>query len=119
MNELAYVIVERKEGHFRPEQFIDRYEDAVVELIRAKQAGMPAKVAAEQPTRLSNVVSILDALRKSIAVETAKAPVVKSNPKRRPPKRLPPSRNPRFYPKPGARAAAAPATASRMPRKAE
>ena len=67
MKELAHVIIERKEGHFKPEEFNDRYEDAVVELIRAKQAGMPAKVA-EQPTRPSNVVSIMDALRKSIAV---------------------------------------------------
>jgi DNA end-binding protein Ku len=76
MKELAHVIIERKAGHFKPEEFTDRYEDAVVELMRAKQAGMPAKVA-EQPTRPSNVVSIMDALRKSIAVETAKAPVVK------------------------------------------
>ena len=76
MKELAHVIIERKAGHFRPEEFTDRYEDAVVELIRAKQAGMPAKVT-EQPTRPTNVVSIMDALRKSIAVETAKAPVVK------------------------------------------
>jgi hypothetical protein len=33
---------------------------------------MPAKVT-EQPTRPSNVVSIVDALRKSIAVEAAKS----------------------------------------------
>jgi DNA end-binding protein Ku len=76
MQELAHVIIERKAGHFRPEEFTDRYEDAVVELVRAKQAGMPAKPA-EQPSQPSNVVSIMDALRKSIAVETAKAPVVK------------------------------------------
>ena len=76
MKELANVIIERKAGHFNPEEFTDRYEDAVVELVRAKQAGMPAKVA-EQPSRPSNVVSIMDALRKSIAAETARAPVVK------------------------------------------
>ena len=76
MKELANVIIERKAGHFRPEEFTDRYEDAVVELIRAKQAGMPPKVT-EEPARPSNVVSIMDALRKSIAAETAKASVVK------------------------------------------
>jgi hypothetical protein len=43
----------------------DRYEDAVVELVRAKQAGLPAKTTEEQ--RPSNVVNIMDALRKSIA----------------------------------------------------
>ena len=52
MKDLAHVIIERKAGHFRPEEFNDRYEDAVVELIRAKQAGMPAKVT-EQPARPS------------------------------------------------------------------
>ena len=54
-------------------EFTDRYEDAVVELVRAKQAGMPAK-APEQPSRPSNVVSIMDALRKSIAAEGGPAP---------------------------------------------
>ena len=73
MTDLAHVIIERKAGHFRPEEFTDRYEDAVVELVRAKQAGMPAK-APEQPSRPSNVVSIMDALRKSIAAEGGQAP---------------------------------------------
>jgi DNA end-binding protein Ku len=76
MKDLAHVIIEKKAGRFRPEEFTDRCEDAVVELIRAKQAGMPAKLT-EQPTRPTNVVSIMDALRKSIAAETAKAPIVK------------------------------------------
>jgi DNA end-binding protein Ku len=66
MRDLAHVIIQRKAGHFRPEEFADRYEDAVVELVRAKQAGMPAK-APEQVSRPSNVISIMDALRKSIA----------------------------------------------------
>ena len=83
MKELAHVIIERKVGRFRPDEFTDRYEDAVVELIRAKQAGMPVK-APEQPSRPSNVVSIMDALRKSIAAETAKAPVVKSKAESKP-----------------------------------
>ena len=72
MTDLAHVIIERKAGHFRPEEFTDRYEDAVVELVRAKQAGMPAKPP-EQPSRPSNVVSIMDALRKSIAAEGGQA----------------------------------------------
>jgi DNA end-binding protein Ku len=76
MKDLAHVIIERKAGHFRPEDFNDRYEDAVVELIRAKQAGMPAK-APEQPSRPSNVVSIMDALRKSIAAEGGAAPAAR------------------------------------------
>jgi DNA end-binding protein Ku len=88
MKELAHVIIERKAGHFRPEEFNDRYEDAVVELIRAKQAGMPAKVA-EEPARPTNVVSIMDALRKSIAAETAKAHLVKPKAESKPPEAKP------------------------------
>ena len=74
MKDLAHVIIQRKAGHFRPDEFNDRYEDAMVELVRKKQAGMPAE-AAEQPSRPSNVVSIMDALRKSIAAEGGAAPV--------------------------------------------
>ena len=70
---MAQVIIERKAGHFRPEEFNDRYEDAMVALVRTKQAGLPA-TPAEEPSRPSNVVSILDALRKSIAAEGGPAP---------------------------------------------
>ena len=94
MKDLAHVIIERKAGHFRPEDFNDRYEDAVVEFIRAKQAGMPAK-APEQPSRPSNVVSIMDALRKSIAVDGgARPPRVRRA--QTPRRRLPQCRNRRL-----------------------
>ena len=76
MKDLAHVIIQRKAGHFRPEEFADRYEDAVVELVRAKQAGMPAK-APEQVSRPSNVISIMDALRKSIAAVGGDAPAAR------------------------------------------
>jgi DNA end-binding protein Ku len=70
---LAEHILETKAGEFGPENFHDRYEDAVVEMLRRKQAGMPAvtEKAAPAPT---NVVSLMDALKKSLAVEDAKAP---------------------------------------------
>lgn len=68
MADLAHVIIQRKAGHFEPEKFKDRYEDAVVEMIRAKQAGLPAE-AAKRPERPNNVIDIMDALRKSIAAE--------------------------------------------------
>jgi non-homologous end joining protein Ku len=56
MKELAHVIIERKAGHFRPEEFNDRYEDAVVELMRAKQAGMPAKVVVTIHVNVRNCI---------------------------------------------------------------
>ena len=37
LEQIAEKIIEQQEGPFDPSQFNDRYEDAVVELIRAKQ----------------------------------------------------------------------------------
>jgi len=122
MNDLAHVIIERKAGHFRPEEFTDRYEDGVVELMRAKQAGMPAKVT-EQPSRPTNVVSIMDALRKSIAVEAAKSPAAKAEAKpveAKPAETAPASPRPKAPSKSkGKAAAAAPASAAQKTRKAK
>jgi DNA end-binding protein Ku len=75
MKELAHVIIQKKTGHFVAAEFNDRYEDAVVDLIRSKQAGLPARTQ-EQP-RPSNVVNIMDALRKSIAAVGAAPPAPK------------------------------------------
>jgi len=77
MKDLAHVIIERKTGHFSAAEFNDRYEDAVVELVRSKQAGLPPRPT-EQP-RPSNVVNIMDALRKSIAAEGGAAPAPKKS----------------------------------------
>src|SRR6266566_6998067 len=41
MLELASHIVDTKAGHFQPEKFEDRYEEALKELIRKKQSGKP------------------------------------------------------------------------------
>jgi DNA end-binding protein Ku len=73
LKDMAQVIIDRKAGHFVVDEFNDRYEDAMVALIRTKQAGLPSKPA-EESSRPTNVVSILDALRKSIAAEGAAAP---------------------------------------------
>ncbi len=68
MIDLANHIIDTKKGHFDPAAFKDRYQDAVVELIRAKRAGKP--IAAPKPTRPSNVVNLMDALRRSVQAET-------------------------------------------------
>jgi DNA end-binding protein Ku len=73
LKDMAQVIIDRKEGRFEPSEFNDRYEDAMVALIRSKEAGAPVKPAADV-ARPSNVVSILDALRKSIAAEGGASP---------------------------------------------
>src|SRR3954462_2345533 len=72
MRDLAGHIIETKAADFDPAKFEDRYESAVVELIRSKQAGQPVK-APEAP-RPSNVVNLMDALRRSIDAEATVAP---------------------------------------------
>jgi DNA end-binding protein Ku len=67
MRDLAAHIIERKSAAFEPSQFEDRYENAVVELVRAKQTGEPVRI--EEAPRPSNVVNLMEALRRSIAAE--------------------------------------------------
>jgi DNA end-binding protein Ku len=64
MLELATHIVETKAGHFAPEKFEDRYEQALVELIRKKQSG--EKIAPAKPREPAKVISLMDALRRSV-----------------------------------------------------
>ena len=71
MLELAKHIIEKMSGKFDPGQFEDRYENALIELIRSKQKGTPIK---PQPThRQTNVINLMDALRRSVESE-AKGP---------------------------------------------
>lgn len=69
MLELAKHIIEKMTGEFQPDQFEDRYEKALIELIRSKQKGTPVK---PQPThRQTNVVNLMDALRRSVEGDKA------------------------------------------------
>ncbi len=67
MLDLARHIIEQKAGHFEPETFEDRYENAVVDLIRQKEAGRP--VTHREAPREGNVINLMDALRRSLASE--------------------------------------------------
>lgn len=80
MRDLAAHIVERKAAKFDPNTFEDRYENAVVELLKAKEAGRPPAAMPEAP-RPSNVISLMDALRRSIATEKTEVPERASKPK--------------------------------------
>jgi DNA end-binding protein Ku len=66
MLELAEHILKTKRGHFDPSKYSDRYEDALKALIKAKQAGKPAPTPPERP---SNVINLMDALRRSVRSE--------------------------------------------------
>ena len=70
MLKLAEHILQSKAADFDPAQFVDHYEEAVVEMLKKKQAGMP--VSREQAVpRARNVVNLMDALRRSIAQDKA------------------------------------------------
>jgi len=66
MLDIAQEIINRMSGHFEPDTFSDRYEEAVVAMLKAKQAGQTFTMA-EAPAP-GNVVNIMDALKKSLQV---------------------------------------------------
>ncbi|RWX59956.1 Ku protein, partial [Mesorhizobium sp. M4B.F.Ca.ET.089.01.1.1] len=70
MIDLAEHIIDRKGTKFDPSKFDDRYEDALLELIRARKAGRKAPKA-KAPPKPSNVVNLFDALKKSLNAEGA------------------------------------------------
>jgi DNA end-binding protein Ku len=74
--DLAAHIIETKTRGFDASRYEDRYENALVDLVRAKQAGREVQPA---PTpRPANVINLMDALRRSI--ETEKGAAQKSRP---------------------------------------
>jgi DNA end-binding protein Ku len=74
---LAEDIIDKMSGDFQPDKFEDRYENAMIELIRSKQAGLPAPK--EKPaSRPANVVNLMDALRRSIESTGGKAKAEKA-----------------------------------------
>lgn len=64
MSDLAKHIIDKMTGKFEPEQFEDRYENALIELVRSKQKGTPIK--AQPAQRQTNVINLMDALRRSV-----------------------------------------------------
>jgi DNA end-binding protein Ku len=85
MLKLAEHILDSKAGDFDPMLFEDHYENALVEMLKQRQAGV-VQVAPASAPKPANVVSLMDALRRSIAEETRAAttgPKQSSKPKKR------------------------------------
>src|SRR5882757_1639485 len=76
MLDLAKHIVEQKSGSFEPEQFEDRYESALVDLINQKRNGIKTSAKAA-PKSSGNVINLMDALKRSLASEKQAAPAAK------------------------------------------
>ena len=66
MRKLAEHILETKKADFEPDTFIDHYEEAVVEMLKKKQAGLPIPTGAPIPAP-HNVINLMDALKRSLA----------------------------------------------------
>ena len=64
MLDIAQEIIARKSSHFEPDKFTDRYEETVVEMLRAKQAGQA--FTTPQLAEPGNVVDIMEALKRSL-----------------------------------------------------
>ena len=77
MVEIAEKIIAQLEGPFDPEEFRDRYEESLRDLICRKEKGEKPTVTAP-PAEPSNVIDLMAALKKSLGAKGA------------PPKRTPP-----------------------------
>ena len=81
MVHIAEHILETKTEDFDPAFLEDRYRTVLVEKLREKQAKMPTKSAASAPSR-QNVISLMEALKSSLAVERPGRSVQKTVPGR-------------------------------------
>jgi DNA end-binding protein Ku len=80
MLDLASHIVNSKSGHFDPSHFEDRYENALIDLLKKKEAG--EKIEPTRGTPSPRVVNLMDALRASIDAEKKKAPAPSTHARR-------------------------------------
>ncbi len=64
---LGEMLIERMSKPFDPEAFTDRYQEQVLEVVRAKVAGRAPELAEERP--VADVVDLMEALKRSLEQE--------------------------------------------------
>jgi DNA end-binding protein Ku len=116
MLDLAKHIVEQKSASFEPEQFEDRYEQALIDLINQKRNGLSTKAKAA-PKSTGNVINLMDALKRSLASEKPAAPAEKAKGKK--PKKAAAGQREMLLPISGGGKRAAKETVKEAPKKAE
>ena len=97
--DLAETLISKKASPFDPNQFHDRYQDALHDLIERKRKGKTVQTEEEPaPNRGSNVVDLMAALKRSIEKpgaqsganeKAAKKPAAKAAPKKPPARKAP------------------------------
>ncbi|WLA74213.1 Ku protein [Bradyrhizobium diazoefficiens] len=75
MLDLARHIVDQKSGSFEPDKFEDQYETALIDLINQKRAGKP--ITPKERPASTNVVDLMEALRRSVGKEARPAKAAK------------------------------------------
>ena len=66
MVEIAKQIIAQSAGPFEPSEFRDRYEEALRALVESKAAGAKPARSRPAPAEESNVIDLMDALRRSL-----------------------------------------------------
>jgi DNA end-binding protein Ku len=117
MLDLARHIVEQKSGSFEPDQFEDRYESALIDLINKKRAGV-STAAKSAPKSSGNVINLMDALKRSLAGEKQSAPPA-AKAKGKKPRKAAAGQREMLLPITGSGKRAAKETAKAGPKKAE
>lgn len=79
MLDLAAHIIDSKKARFDPSKFEDRYEAALIKLIKVKKSGKELPEPSEPPP--SNVINLMDALRRSVKAERGARTSAKESPK--------------------------------------
>lgn len=69
---LAEMLIEQNAGHFEPSGFEDRYQQALLEVVKAKIKGSKP-IIAKSPER-GKVINLMDALKKSLEEGESKPP---------------------------------------------
>jgi DNA end-binding protein Ku len=82
MVDIAQRIIEQLEGPFDPEEFTDRYEDALRDLIDEKRKGHKIRRVAE-PKESGNVIDLMAALKKSLNKGGRAAPAARKPARKR------------------------------------
>jgi len=83
--QLAEMLINRMASEFDISKFEDGYETAVKALVEAKVNNLPVPIDEAPKQRASNVVNLMDALRKSIGSEKG-APARSADAGKKPPK---------------------------------
>src|SRR5215468_4744483 len=86
MKKLAAHIVDTKASHFDPKGYEDHYEKALVELLKAKEAGEPVRTIGEEAPA-PRVINLMDALKASIEASGKKPAAASTGARRQPAKK--------------------------------